>query len=96
MILHKQCFKLEPEKEESKNTLPASHLKQLGLKTSFYTIEFSSLGHTNPDAIKALKSVCQVPESMSSATSIVKQLLNNCAKISIACSQIIFYARKIH
>ena len=35
----------------------ASHLEDIGLETSFYTIEIFSLGHTNSDTIKVLKSI---------------------------------------
>ena len=72
----------------------ASHLEDIGLETSFYTIEISSLGHTNSDTINALKSIYNVIESTASTTSLVNQLLKNSAKISVACSQTIFYARK--
>ena len=53
----------------------ASLLEDIELETSLYTIEISSLGHTNSDTIKALKSIYHVTESTASTTSLVNQLL---------------------
>ena len=91
----RQCSRLKLGKVERKITLLLYlNLKDIGLETSFYTIEISSLDHTNSDTINALKSIYNVIESTASTTSLVNQLLENSAKISVACFQTIFYACK--
>ena len=63
------------------------HLEDKGLQSSFYTF-----GHSNPATVNALKEICEATESIYAIH--ISQLLSNCAKISISCSQAIFYANK--
>ena len=72
----------------------SSHLQAIGLKYTYHTVEITSLGHSNAATSSALKVVCQAPDTSPSVPRIVSQLLTDCARIAISCSQIIFYSRK--
>ena len=69
-------------------------LQAIVLKSKYHSVEITPLGHSNADTSHALKEMCQVSDTSPSVTQIVRQLLSDCARIAISCSQIIFYVLK--
>ena len=69
----------------------SSHLQAIVLKSTYHTVEITSLGHSNAATSRALKEMCQASDTPPLVPQIVRQLLTDCAKIAISCSPIIFF-----
>ena len=57
----------------------SSHLRAIGLKSTYHTVEITSLDHSNAATSHALKGMCQASDTPPLVPQIVRQLLTDCA-----------------